>query len=456
MEKEIKSNRINISLVDYALIVAYNIILFFLLYRNEKYVWVFFVIVILAYIAYKKPQFLLAVSVQIIGVIKFFLDNLNISSVSRALIVFGLIYLGLFLFKGLNKSQFAILKQPLFLLVTVFSIMWLFSLSDTPTPRYGQQKVVLHILFNLPIMLQFIVFNLDIKDYRIFFKFLVLFTLFIALNSIIHIVQHGLPKITNLNYFEINSIWMGRIYGLGIIASSLCWHYSEEPIKKYYILSGLLLFILMVLVGKRGPLLSLFIVFVLMYLFRKENLFKKNGYIYVPIILLILFVGVYWRQLLDLATGLTGAESSRLSIIYRVFMIQLFVKVLNSISLIGLGAGSFAKLSVGQDLRWYPHNVFIETILEAGIVAGLILIFIIFIQMREFLLLRKIYINNKQIYEIILHSTAIFMFGIINSQFSGDLFTNRIIWVGLGLHMGLMIKERANSLIEHNSNLNIK
>jgi hypothetical protein len=249
---------------------------------------------------------------------------------------------------------------------------------------------------------------------------------------------------------------MGRIYGLGIIASSLCWHYSEEPIKKYYILSGLLLFILMVLVGKRGPLLSLFIVFVLMYLFRKENLFKKNGYIYVPIILLILFVGVYWRQLLDLATGLTGAESSRLSIIYRVFMIQLFVKVLNSISLIGLGAGSFAKLSVGQDLRWYPHNVFIETILEAGIVAGLILIFIIFIQMREFLLLRKIYINNKQIYEIILHSTAIFMFGIINSQFSGDLFTNRIIWVGLGLHMGLMIKERANSLIEHNSNLNIK
>jgi len=456
MEKEINSNRINISVLDYALIFTYNIVLFFLLNRNEKYFWVFFAIVILAYLVYRLPQFLLAVSVQIIGVIKFFLDNLNVSSVSRSFMIFGLIYLGLFFFKGLNKSLFTLLKQPLFILITVFSIMWLFSLSQTPTPRYGGQKVVLHFIFNLPIMLQFIVFNLDIEDYKIFFKFIVLFTLFIALNSLIHILQHGLPEITDLNYFQINRIWMGRIYGFGIIACSLCWQYSKQPLKKYYILFGLLFFLLMVLVGKRGPLLSLFIVFMLMYLFRKENLFKKNSYVYVPIILLILFVGIYWKQLIDLATGLTGVETSRLSILYRVFMIQLFVKILSSLSLTGLGAGSFSKLSVGQDIRWYPHNIFIETILEAGILAGIVLILIIVIQIREFLMLRKLYIHNKKIYEIILHSTAIFIFGLINSQFSGDLFTNRLIWVGLGLHLSLMLKERTNSLTKQDTNINDK
>ena len=172
--------------------------------------------------------------------------------------------------------------------------------------------------------------------------------------------------------------------------------------------------------------------------------------------MLILFVGIYWKQLIDLATGLTGVETSRLSILYRVFMIQLFVKILSSLSLTGLGAGTFAKLSVGQDIRWYPHNIFIETILEAGILAGLILILLIFIQIREFLMLRKLYIHNKKIYEIILHSTAIFIFGLVNSQFSGDLFTNRLIWVGLGLHLSLMLKERTNSLTKQDTNFNDK
>jgi O-antigen ligase len=128
-------------------------------------------------------------------------------------------------------------------------------------------------------------------------------------------------------------------------------------------------------------------------------------------------------------------------------MIQLFVKIMSSLSLTGLGAGSFAKLSVGQDVRWYPHNFFIETFLEAGILAGLVLILIIFVQIREFLMLRKLYMQNKKIYEIILHSTAVFIFGLINSMFSGDLYTNRYIWVGLGLHISLMLKERTQSLI---------
>jgi hypothetical protein len=161
----------------------------------------------------------------------------------------------------------------------------------------------------------------------------------------------------------------------------------------------------------------------------------------------MVFVGIFWNQLIDIGTKLTGVATGGLSVVYRVFMIQLFVKISNSITLTGLGAGSFAKLSVGQDIRWYPHNFFIETFLEAGILAGLILLLIIFVQMREFLMLRKLYIHNKKIYEVILHSTAIFMFGLINSQFSGDLFTNRYIWVGLGLHLSLMLKERTQSLI---------
>jgi O-antigen ligase len=453
MEKEIKANRLNISLVDYALIFTYNILLFFLLYRNEKYVWGFFAVLILAYLVYRIPQLLLAVSVQLIGVIKFFLDNLNVSSVNRSLMIFGLVFMGLFLLKGLNKSIFSILKQPLFILVTLFSLLWIFSLSHTLTPRYGQQKVVLHILFNLPIMLQFVIFNLDMEDYKLFFKVLVFFTALFALNSIIHILQHGLPRVTDLNYFAINRIWVGRIYGLGILACSLCWHYSEKPRKKYYIFAALLFFILMVLIGKRGPLLSLLVVLVLLHLFRNEKLFRRNSYVFAPIIILILFVGIYWRELIDLATSLMGVETSRLSIVYRVFMFQLFIKVLSSISLMGLGAGSFSKLSAGQDMRWYPHNIFIETILEAGIIAGVILLLIIFILIREFLQLRKKYIHNKKVYEIILHSIAIFVFGLINSQFSGDLFTNRFIWVGLGLHLGIMLKERSNSLAEQDTHL---
>ncbi len=103
-------------------------------------------------------------------------------------------------------------------------------------------------------------------------------------------------------------------------------------------------------------------------------------------------------------------------------------------------------------MRWYPHNIFIETFLEAGILAGFVLILMIFVQVKEFLMLRRIYIQNKKVYEIILHSMAVFVFGLLNAQFSGDLFTNRYIWVGLGLHLSLMLKEKANSLTKKDNN----
>ncbi len=449
MEKEIRSIPIKLSKFDYALLVAFNIFLFFLLNRNEKYLWVFFAIIPLAFLVYRKPQFLLASTVQIAGVFKFFLEQLNYSSISRSIMIFGLIFGALLFIKGLNKNIMVLLKQPLFILVSIFSILWLMSLSYTPTPRYGEQKVVLHILYNLPLLLQFVIFNLDYEDYHTFFKFVLFLTLLFVLNSFIYFLQFGLQKDTNLNYFVINRIWVCRLYGVGIIAASFCWHTSDNYKKKYYLLAGLLFLVFIILLGKRGPILSLIIVFGLMYLFRKKTLFKKDMYIFIPIILFTLFFILYWKEFFEILSDFVGTAGNRqISVLYRVQMIQLFTKVLNSITMTGLGAGSFSKLSVGQDLRWYPHNIFIETLLEIGIIGGIILVLIIYFQLKEFLELRRTYIDNSRIYEVILHSVSIFYYGLLNAQFSGDLFSNRYIWVGLGLHMSLMLKERISSPIK--------
>ena len=453
MEKEIRSIPIKLSKFDYALLVTFNIFLFFLLNRNEKYLWVFFAIIPLAFLVYRKPQLLLASTVQISGVFKFFLDGLNYSSISRSIMIFGLIFGALLFIKGLNKNILVLLKQPLFILVSIFSILWLMSLSYTPTPRYGEQKVVLHILYNLPLLLQFVIFNLDIEDYNTFFKFVIFFTLLFALNSFIYFLQFGLQKDTNLNYFVINRIWVCRLYGVGIIAASFCWHTSDNYKKKYYLLAGLLFLVFMILLGKRGPILSLIMIFGLMYLFRKKTLFKKDMYIFIPIILFILFFLLYWKQFFENLSAIAGiAGSKQLSVLYRVQMFQLFTKVLDSITITGLGAGSFSKLAVGQDLRWYPHNIFVETLLEIGILGSIILVLIIYVQLREFLELRRNHIDNPRKYEVILHSASIFYYGLLNAQFSGDLFTNRYIWVGLGLHLSLMLKERTNSLTKQDNN----
>lgn len=433
MEKEKKklTRLLGLSLSDKIIILFLNIFLFLLLFRSEKFVWIFMIGVVSIIFIYKYPQFLPAITFQIFGVYFFYLEYLNFSSSKKCILLFGFIFICLFFIKGIKNNIFKLIKDPIIILIALFTYLWIISLSISLSPRYGEQKVILHLLLNLPLFLQFAIFKWKAEDYNNIFKFVIILTCAFSINSIIHIRQFGLPKGTNLNYFDLNTIWASRIYGIGVLACVFFWFSNNKLIKRTNIVLSIIFFTMMILLGKRGPILSLIIAVISIIYLKQSNLKKTNYYLIGASMLLGLFVLQYWNQLIQIISH-TGSTYD-LSGFYRLQIFKLFGKVFESISFMGIGAGSFSKISLGQDIRWYPHNIFLETSLEAGLIAGLILFVLLLYVFIRILKYRKLYFENKQILYTTLVSFAILIFAILNAQFSGDLFANRYIWLGIGL-----------------------
>jgi O-antigen ligase len=96
-------------------------------------------------------------------------------------------------------------------------------------------------------------------------------------------------------------------------------------------------------------------------------------------------------------------------------------------NIIGYGAGYFSYLTDG--VHKYPHNIFIEILLEFGI-QGLMLIGIgIIISIKRYYYYLKKYKDSDYILYLNF-SFSILVFAIINAQFSGDIISNEYIWFG--------------------------
>jgi len=95
--------------------------------------------------------------------------------------------------------------------------------------------------------------------------------------------------------------------------------------------------------------------------------------------------------------------------------------------ILGLGISGFRELSI---YKIYPHNIFYEFISELGITGGLIFISLIFYSI--ILMKRNPLSKNETYKELSLPLlSSMFIFILISSQFSGDFFDNRLVFVGL-------------------------
>lgn len=437
MEEKIK-NKLNISLnkFDYLLLLLLNLSLVFLLYRDEKYLWIIFISSIVLYLIYKQPALLPALAIQLFGVYNFFLEEMGYSSINRFIFLFGFVISILILFQGYNHNFLRTLKSPLILLIGFFTLLWINSLEGTLSPRYGHQKVTFHIMFNLPLLLQFLIIRIDENFIKKLATFIIIATIMFSFHSLIYINEFGFRFRPYLNYFGINPIWVGRIYGIGILSSVYLIYANNSKVRLTYLLTSIYFFFFMILLMKRGPLLALLVTVLLMIYFNQKKISIINNYVIILSLFFLTSIILWWDDIFLMFSSFGSTKD--ISSLYRIQMLKLFTKVINSVEWFGVGAGSFSKISVGQDTRWYPHNLFIETYLEAGIIALLVLFLILFVHFYEFLKFRKVVLNNDPILHSLSFAYLIFLFGLINAQVSGDLYSNRFIWIGLGLSISLI------------------
>lgn len=314
------------------------------------------------------------------------------------------------------------------------SLLFLFSIISsylfTRAPDYAFIKItqIIGYFYVLPFIIYVLVNNRKQEEYLI----LGLFGSGILLN--IALFKFAGDPISVLNtagrFFrlklgdEANPIITARYLG---IAAIVAIYYSIAKENKLVKLIALATFLTsstyMVSTGSKGPIASLVAsIYVIAYFSSKYR--KIILVLSTLIILALLFVFLtvipdsFFEQRF---TSKVDNLSGRLPVISET-LYYLYQKAGIIQLIFGHGIGDFGYYLTGKDIRMYPHNIFIEILFETGLFGLFTYIWWIIVPALHFIK------TNKGLPD---HIGALFLgiyvFSIINAQFSGDLPANFFI-----------------------------
>ena len=203
-----------------------------------------------------------------------------------------------------------------------------------------------------------------------------------------------------------NSIWCSRFVGF-LVLSIIFYTFRNRRIRLIDIAGLLCALYIMIRCGSRGPILS--VVLAIAYI-----LFPKMKRSY-KLLSLVLFYLVYELFMTFttryLADGSALDSNGRFQLATMIFESNFSINVL----LFGFGIGGYNYAIQGEDVYSYPHNIFLETFVETGLVG--VTIFLFFLSS----IFKKKHIRN------IFYLYCIYFF--VNALFSGDIAGNNLFFV---------------------------
>lgn len=352
----------------------------------------------------------------------------DLVSGSRALIV-AFITMLLQLILALQKRK-SLTKTRLSLIVMLVlqSIILAFSLNVGSFTEYGVWKIQGFLIFAImPTIFLFLNYWQQPHLIKYLFKTLLLCSFISLFLPIIH------PEMLDPEYFRytlktlgIDVIGVARSLGTGLLIGIIFSNYMKGWLR-LGILSVLLpLFLMMVMIGERGPLLSVFLA-VLYFISHATE--KKEAWKTPKRLALTSIIGIGGIWALPVLIPRFSSEALRNDGRWDVFSAA-FTQFYNS-PLWGTGLGAFSPESLITGEREYFHNIFGEILTETGIL-GLSLLTILTLLPFFLYPIRTACLSNEMRFWL-QASKALFVFAFINANVSGDLTTNYLIWISYGL-----------------------
>jgi O-antigen ligase len=102
----------------------------------------------------------------------------------------------------------------------------------------------------------------------------------------------------------------------------------------------------------------------------------------------------------------------------------------------GHGTGAWAMKEAGVDKRLYPHNIILELLYENGLIGATVLtlfFWLVFVRWRRASKLVQLYELDTEIFQIVQMEFLLFIFAFLQSMKSGDIDSNRPMFVYAGL-----------------------
>ncbi len=380
--------------------------------------------------------------------------------------IFLLSATSLFFFLLRKGYLFEFKPHPSMLPLFLFTAMMLFSIAYTPSFKYGSAKAFSFLLFNWSLFL-FPVFLVRkehsagriIAILGILAFITTAYTMFSLVQSIFtgSIIYSYRASFLGVNPISFAN-WVGAI---SILLITYLPNIERKALRNYAIVAIGVLIMALLAANSRGPMISFILslgIFLAMR-FRKTPRRKLVQWILVGILFVIVALIVLPEQLTSRYTDVITQEEGTKNYTFFTVNTRLFawkaaleMSTANIITVIfGVGNGGFSQSIYRQDIRWYPHNIFLEVFCELGLIGLTLLLWHlarIFADARQ--LLRKRISDRSRTLFFAFFMAAVFNF--INAQFSGDLNDNRRFWFFLGMVVALIQILQNSPSVQDNGN----
>lgn len=320
------------------------------------------------------------------------------------------------------------------LLWTVFLLYITVSMFWSPSSSYAMSKFLrLGTICTLLLIAPTILFP-ETKQIYNFGKFAVYASLAVAVLIIIGYLSRDYVRPYAL-LGSLSHLAPGRIIGFGIVVTTYYVLASERRprLATYGTMLGILL-LGIVVSGSRGPLVAAMLAtgtVVVLYLDverddrRLAALFLSASFLAaISLFVMHLFFGITvpnFDRIIPLLQGEFDPSNQRRLRFYR----QGVLLWLES-PLLGNGVGSYGVWIHGVDVEEYPHNIYLETLSELGVLGLLILGALLLVPFRAI-------VSNHGSHSLWVLLLGLFIYALLNASFSQDLQGNRMVYAAVGL-----------------------
>ncbi len=361
--------------------------------------------------------------------------------------VFLLAMISTFFYLLRKNWLFSIDLPPSALPLLLFTGYMIFSVSYSLSVQYGTFKSFSFLFFNWALFFFPILIVRDENSAIKIAKILIAIAIPVAIYTLYSLIKSILAGSIIFTYrssfLGVNPIsyanWIGAA-AICLMVMIPLMRRREWRILGY--LGLLLLLVTMFAANSRGPMMSFIVAFLILMSIRYHGKSKRN--LVILGIIVIIFVVIIFSVLPEQVTSrytdiLSGEKTSKNLTFFTVYTRLYSWKAAWELAtdrwfhiLFGVGCGGYSQTVFRQDIRWYPHNIFLEVFSELGLLG-------LFLLTWHFASVFSTGINTyrstlpERTKAIIIAFLLCALFNFIGAQFSGDLNDNRRLWFFLGL-----------------------
>jgi len=345
-------------------------------------------------------------------------------------------------------------------LVMGLAILMALSICYSPYPTYGRDKTILFCFMIVPIVIFPTHIITGMTSLRTVVLILALTLVVYVFTSLLALQQIGdiEGRVSGIH----GVIQAGQFLGLGLV---IAWLYivlgrRRDPLKIFFFYLMLVAMVLLLMTGTRAAILAIFLTMIFAYWFAHvdwiERIFNQPHKTYVAIVISILIVvtsllvlrSVLPHEVYDRYTSIEHFFSNFMPDEIRYWQYSAgrslnyvsAVKAFMAHPVIGSGAGGYVdtfreyrRIPISEDgmAHIYPHNILLEFAAEQGTLGFVLVLCVLYLNLRMILKLRSAYQYEKQ--NMFLVCCCIYIYGLCVAMTSLDVPKMVILWWGMGL-----------------------